>query len=343
MRSKYIAFLLAGMLTLSLLTACHAPDPTVSGTEPSASQGEQEPAPGKTGEIIQTDAPQQGQLPDASQQGQLPQDSGEAPGKEPPAQEEPTQEVIPPQEKPVEEEIPPQEKPRPSSNHTLYILMYHHVIDGDESRCNDWTTTTQRLREDLQWLKDHGYTTLLPSELTSGAALPEKAVLITFDDGYASNYQLAFPLLQEFQAKAVISMIVRRTVDGKPDFLTWDMCREMTDSGLVEFGSHTYDFHGNDPRGIQRMSGESRKAYEERIFSDINESIQLIEENVGRPVRFFAYPHGQTEPWANDFLREHFDVTVTTQHGAADTSDGFYDLPRYNINPKQPVSKYLPD
>ena len=150
----------------------------------------------------------------------------------------------------------PQPEPvKPSNNHTLYILMYHSVVDGDGSNCNDWMTTTQRFREDLQWLKDHGYTTLLPSELENGASLPEKAVLITFDDGYANNYTQAFPVLKEFQAKAVISMIVRRTVDGKPDFLTWDMCREMANSGLVEIGSHTYDHHANDPRGIKRMNG----------------------------------------------------------------------------------------
>ncbi|RHR11159.1 hypothetical protein DWX58_01510 [Pseudoflavonifractor sp. AF19-9AC] len=237
----------------------------------------------------------------------------------------------------------PQPEPvKPSNNHTLYILMYHSVVDGDGSNCNDWMTTTQRFREDLQWLKDHGYTTLLPSELENGASLPEKAVLITFDDGYANNYTQAFPVLKEFQAKAVISMIVRRTVDGKPDFLTWDMCREMANSGLVEIGSHTYDHHANDPRGIKRMNGESRKDYEARIFSDLEKSISLIEENVGKPVTFFAYPHGQTEPWASDFLKEHFAMTVTTQHGPANVSHGLYDLSRHNINFKEPLSKYLP-
>ena len=240
---------------------------------------------------------------------------------------------------------PPQEPepPKPADNHTLYILMYHSVVEGDGSNCNDWMTTTQQLRKDLQWLKDHGYTTVLPSEVAGGAPLPKKAILITFDDGYANNYTLAYPILQEFQAKAVISMIVRRTEDGKSDFLTWDMCREMANSGLVEIGSHTYDFHANDPRGIKRMKGECREDYEARIFSDIEKSVTLIEEHVGRPVTFFAYPHGQTEPWASDFLKEHFSMTVTTQHGPANISHGLYDLPRHNINFKAPPSKYLPD
>lgn len=221
--------------------------------------------------------------------------------------------------------------------------MYHDVIQEEASSCNDWTTTTDQLREDLQWLKDHGYTTLLPSELAGGAPLPDKAVMITFDDGYASNYRLAFPILKEFGAKAVVSLITRRMEDGNPNFLTWDMCREMADSGLVEFGSHTRDHHGGgDPRGIQRSKGESREDYLQRILPDLQSSIDLIETQLGREVLFFAYPHGQTEPWANDFLREHFSVTVTTHHGAADISGGLYDLPRYNINPKQPPGKFLP-
>ena len=219
--------------------------------------------------------------------------------------------------------------------------MYHHMVE-DGTKCNNWTITTSRFREDLQWLQDNGYTWLLPSELAAGTPLPEKAVLITFDDGYASNYQLTFPILQEFQAKAVISLITKRMEDQQPDFLSWDMCREMADSGLVEFGSHTYDSHRDDPRGIKRMSGESRSDYEARVFTDLQASIDQIQENLGIQVLFFAYPHGQTDRWASDYLREHFAVTVTTQHGPANISRGLYDLPRHNITVEHPASEYLP-
>lgn len=116
----------------------------------------------------------------------------------------------------------------------------------------------------------------------------------------------------------------------------------MADSGLIEFGSHSYDSHKENPRGIKRMSGERREDYETRIFTDLQSSIDLLEENVNLKVLFFAYPHGQTESWACDFLKEHFAVTVTTRHGPADISGGLYDLPRHNINSKQPVSKFLP-
>ena len=90
------------------------------------------------------------------------------------------------------------------------------------------------------------------------------------------------------------------------------------------------------------MSGESRSDYEARVFTDLQASIDQIQENLGIQVLFFAYPHGQTDRWASDYLREHFAVTVTTQHGPANISRGLYDLPRHNITVEHPASEYLP-
>lgn len=229
-------------------------------------------------------------------------------------------------------------------NTQLYILMYHSVVpDGYD--CGAWTTNQGQLRADLQWMAEHGYTTVLPGELASGKPLPKRAVLLTFDDGYANNYNVAFPVLKEFGAKAVIAPIVDYMESEVYGFLSWDMCREMEASGLVEIGSHTYDLHrqiSNMPLGIARRSGESRKAYEERVFSDIETSIQLLESNLGHKINFFAYPYGQTDAWASDFLRKHFAISVTTKEYVANTSGGFYDLPRYNINSVRTARNVLP-
>ena len=85
----------------------------------------------------------------------------------------------------------------------LPILMYHDVTDGPTSD-NPMVVTTEKLEGDLCWLKENGYHTILPRELTAGEPLPEKPVMITFDDGYVSNYHLLFPLLQKYQMKAAI-------------------------------------------------------------------------------------------------------------------------------------------
>ena len=75
---------------------------------------------------------------------------------------------------------------------TLPVLMYHHVVEAGE--CNDMTVTAQKLDADLTWLQENGYQTILPRELAEGGPFPDKPVLLTFDDGYRSNYDLLYPL-----------------------------------------------------------------------------------------------------------------------------------------------------
>lgn len=222
----------------------------------------------------------------------------------------------------------------------LPILMYHDVVE-DGQPCNTWTVTAGRFRQDLKWLRDHGYTCVLPRDLVKGHLPKGKAVLITFDDGYESNYRLAFPILKEYGDKAVISLITKYVDDGVPGFLTWDMCREMEASGLVEFGSHTYDLHHDQPRGIRRAPGETREAYDQRVLPDLESSVDLIQKNLNTKVLYFAYPYGQKEPWSSDFLQKRFAMTVTTKYGRANLSGGRYDLPRYTISMEESVAHHL--
>lgn len=223
-------------------------------------------------------------------------------------------------------------------NTTLYILMYHNLApDGWE--CNDWTVSAGEFRKDLQWLTDNGYEFVLPSELAAGKSLPEKAVMLTFDDGYASNYEIGYPILQEYGAKAVIALITKRIEDGVEGFLTWDMCREMQRSGLVEFGSHTHDVHALANQGVARGEGESWEAYDQRVIPDVDQSIRLIQQELGTTPVFFAYPYGRTDEWISDYMKEHFSVTVTTEYRAADISGGLYELPRITVNNTSDLSE----
>lgn len=240
----------------------------------------------------------------------------------------------------------PSPTPRPEVHYEkgkdrLYVFMLHDVVP-DGTPCSHWQVTVSELREHLQWLSDHNYTTVLPAQLAQGEPLPERAVMLTFDGGYASNYYYAYPLLQEFQAKAVISPVVSRVEAGDPAFLSWDMCREMMDSGLVEIGSHTYDSHDYD-RCVKRLEGETQAEYEARIFPDLDRSIALLEENLETQINFFAYPNGLTDPWSDAFVAERFPVSVTTTYGTARLSQGLSRLPRYNVNYKQPMRRFLPD
>ena len=238
----------------------------------------------------------------------------------------------------------------PYHGRKLPVLMYHHVVE-DGQECNDMTVTVSRLREDLQWLRDSGYTTVLPRELAAGDPLPEKPVLITFDDGYRSNYNLAFPIFQEFEAKMIISVMVYMQDNAASDFITWAMCREMIDSGLIEIGSHTYLLHNLDERGgsfdpegvngVQRKPDETAEAFQTRVLDDIQRSYDLIAEKLEVSPTFFAYPFGLTEPDADGLIRELFPVTAVTLPKTADLTGGLYDLPRHTVTMNKSLDSIL--
>ena len=234
------------------------------------------------------------------------------------------------------------------------ILMYHHL---SEDVTNSEMVSPEQFEAQIRALSEAGYTGVSFDELQAyvlrGEPLPEKPVVITFDDGYRSNYELLFPLLQAYQMKAVVSIMVYMQDVSADNFLSWDMCREMADSGLVEIGSHAYSLHnlgdlgGNfDPggiNGIQRDPEESDSAFEARVLGDIQKSHDRIAQEVGQPVTFFAYPFGITEPDAEAFVHELFPVTAVTRHGTADLGKGLHELPRMTVTMDRELEDILKD
>lgn len=234
-----------------------------------------------------------------------------------------------------------------SSHFGVPILMYHDLHE-DAALCEstDWTLQPEKLREDLIWLRDCGYTTVLPCEIAAGklddgSPLPKKCVLLTFDDGYESNFTLAQPILQEYGAKAAVAVIVSRV--GQPGFLTWDECRAMEQSGVWEFGSHTYDRHiRDDALGVSRIDGETREEYTARIAPDIEKSVEIMRQELGHDIRYFAYPLGKVDTWCDEILAPYFDVTVTTEYGRAATGQ-LKKLPRCNVTQRVRAAEYIKD
>ena len=172
----------------------------------------------------------------------------------------------------------------------LPVLMYHKVGDCPKgSQLAKLWVSPRDFRRQLDYLKRHGYTPLLFSEL-GRRPMPEHPVLITFDDGYANNFEVAFPILQELKMKANI-FLVYETVDqhnvwhdpaSEPwqRMLTWNQVERMQASGLVEFGSHT-----------MRHPNLARIALDQ-VRWEIFESKKRLEAKLGRPMLGFAYPYG---------------------------------------------------
>ena len=179
------------------------------------------------------------------------------------------------------------------------ILMYHNLTN-DPSAVTSMTITGERFQEDMEYLEYNGYTPLLSADLINIRAgkesMPERPVMITFDDGYRSNYDIAYPILQKTGMKAVIALIGKSirandNTEANRFFLKWDEAAEMADSGLVELASHTYNLHNpqyggltapDGINGIQRLKGESQAAYNKRVGEDLKQSIDLITQNTNQ-------------------------------------------------------------
>ncbi len=233
----------------------------------------------------------------------------------------------------------------------IYALMYHHVVE-DGQPCNDMTVTVGRLKKDLIWLEAHGYETVLPRDLAEGNKLPAKPVLITFDDGYRSNYELLFPALQEAGMKAAISLITSMPEEGSASFLSWEMCREMTASGLVEIGSHSHALHNlstmgiivpGGVNGIQRVPDESDESFRIRVLDDLQRSYDLIAENAGAAPTFLAFPFGLTEPDADELVNRLFPVTFVTGNTTSVVRRNYHCLARLTVTMGHGLNELLPE
>ena len=163
---------------------------------------------------------------------------------------------------------------------SLPVLMYHSIAPVPETQ---YCISPETLESDLQYLQEHHYTAVSPEELiayTEGTGdLPEKPVLLTFDDGLYNNLSLALPLLKKYDMCAVISVVGSFTDVYAPDaphndiysYLTWEDMQQLEDSGRITLGSHTYDMHENGTRrGCAKMEPETEEAYHEALYTDLS-------------------------------------------------------------------------
>lgn len=204
----------------------------------------------------------------------------------------------------------------PEEGCELPIIMYHGLLK-EEARQGKYVLSPARFESDLKYLKENGYHTVVVQDLIDyvekGVPLPEKPVMLTFDDGYYNNYYYAFPLLEEYDAKIVISPICRYTDeysqadDAHPNYshITWDNINEMIDSGRVEIQNHSYNMHSYDGKrvGAKRMKGESDLDYETAFTQDLTRAQERIRQMTGWTPTCFAYPFGAISDGTQTMLK----------------------------------------
>jgi len=165
------------------------------------------------------------------------------------------------------------------------ILCYHQIRDWkptDSRTAKDYIMPIADFKAQMKMLHDSGYHTILPDQLyaylTTGAPLPSKPIILTFDDNDEDHYTIAFPELKKYNFKAVF-FVMTVTLGRLPHYMSKDQVKELYTAGNV-IGSHTWDHH-------------SVKKYQGKDWDiQIDKPTKQLEAITGAPIRYFAYPFG---------------------------------------------------
>lgn len=203
----------------------------------------------------------------------------------------------------------------------LPVLMYHHF---SQEAGSGFTVSAARFREQMSALKAAGYTAVSPAQVAAygqrGAPLPEKPVLITMDDGYTSNLDIAAPILEELGMCATVFVIginegeavSPRTGEAlTPPRFSYEEAAPWVEKGVLDLQSHTYDMHqkakyggvsGRD--GVLRMEGESSEDYRDALLEDFERYRARREGRVSTALTALSYPFGLCSGEADRVLEE---------------------------------------
>ena len=206
------------------------------------------------------------------------------------------------------------------------IVMYHHIDDPPASvgRIRYNLSTPPSLFEDqLRMLKEQGYNVITLDDLvyylTRGRPLPPKPVILTFDDGYVDNYTQAFPLLKKYGFVGTFFIITDVVNQKHPDYLTWDMVREMRDAGM-RFGAHG------------RTHIDLSQADHDQLVWQALGSTEVFQAELGEPARYIAYPSGRYNQQVIDIYKSaHYWAGLTTKQGVMQDSDHLFELKRIRV------------
>lgn len=195
--------------------------------------------------------------------------------------------------------------------------MYHSILK-DKTKSEDYTITPETLKQDLEYISSKGYTTIIMTDLINyvynNEPLPEKPIMITFDDGYYNNYGYAIPILKEYNMKAVISIVGEYTdkfsESGETNlnysYMRWEDVRNAMEEGTIEFQNHTYSLHSNTKgrSGSAKRKGESLEQYKKVLKSDLLKLQAEFRENTNYEPSTYTYPFGQVSKESKEIIKE---------------------------------------
>jgi peptidoglycan/xylan/chitin deacetylase (PgdA/CDA1 family) len=210
------------------------------------------------------------------------------------------------------------------------VLVYHRFAPTSQ---NLYTVSLQEFEGQMRYLKENGYQviplrSLVDFYLGKGAPPPPQAVVITIDDGHTSVYSYAFPILKKYGYPA--TLFIYPCCIGRVSYaLTWEQIRELADQGL-EIGSHTR-YHPNFKVERRRLKPQE---YEEFVEKEMTSSKRILEEKLGRSIRYLSYPFGvHDEVLENKAFQAGYQAMFTIMRQGCDQNSSRGALPRFLIEP----------
>lgn len=209
------------------------------------------------------------------------------------------------------------------------VLMYHDLSNVYR---DPYTTTPSLFAAQMEWLYAEGYRAVSIAEALKLRHRPdEKVVVITFDDGYASFIDYAFPLLEGYGFRATIAVIGASvgsviTLEGKRPMLSWDEYRFLASSGVVDLACHTYNLHS-----FLKVQGIG----EAELAADLLQFQTIMEQELGHRSELLAWPYGYyRKDWIPVAQRAGFRYLFTSNEGYLGGSGDTTEIPRLAINSK---------
>jgi len=245
------------------------------------------------------------------------------------------------------------------------ILCYHDV--PSEVYLDDYGVDQRSFINTIEYLKSHDYTFISLEDLirsrNGNKSLPEKSILLTFDDAYKSFYDFVYPVLREYRIPSTLAVVTDWIEKEKPenvkhDLMSWDQIWEVANSPLVDVISHSHDLHkgiqanpqGNKPAAaVNRLFGENSKKYEnideykKRIHNDLKTSKQLLEEKTGKAIETIAWPYGLYNAITTELATEAGFKNQFTLQDKAVMSDRFGQIHRFLIHKNPTIGQLRKD
>jgi peptidoglycan/xylan/chitin deacetylase (PgdA/CDA1 family) len=206
------------------------------------------------------------------------------------------------------------------------VLLYHDIADGFS---DDYTISPALFATQMEWLYEAGYRTVTWRELASPGRLPDRSVIITFDDGYASFLDYAYPLFEGYRFSATVNIVGEWVggfiaEGGSRPLLSWDEYRFLAASGRVTLGCHTF--------GLHRRGGVLRESAGKLEF-DLARFQETIARETGGRADVLAWPYGIYDRAREEVAeRAGFQYLLTSDEGFFGRDSRLTAIPRLNIN-----------